>query len=255
MLSTTTTVTAKLPAGEGSGGTSTQLVAGLQVTPEIAHPMMFAGAALPAGTCLPVDLCQGDFLHRPLSDSCLFPRLGPPLAHGAQIMEHQFTVMACGRPITVLPATTAWTLANFFQAAFAWLGHAPRHALLLTQSLPGLPEPQIVLTDQDTSIAATVVPLDLRTWGGEVTPVALTPGMHVSDVVGQFQLPQLEPLGSPIYHDLFLQDTRGGVYQHTPDSLEEVQWFRVCSQAREGGPLMQLLDFLLHHHHNGHAVK
>ena len=190
---------------------------------------------LPIGTCLPTDLCQGDLLHRPLSESCLFPSLGPPSAQGVQVAAHQFTVIAHGHPVVTLPATTAWTLANFFQAAFAWLGHAPRSARILTQSLPGLPEPQIVLTDQDAHPNAVVVPLDLRPWGMSVMPAALTPGLHVSEVLSQLQLPTLDLPGSPFYHDLFLQDARGGVHQYTPDSLDEVQWFRLyCAPSGWG---------------------
>ena len=234
--STTTTVTAKLPIADGSTRAGTQFLQGTQLPPEAAFPPMVVETNLLAGTCAPADLCQGDFLHRPLCESCLFPGLGPPFAQSSHTVDHQFTVLLCGRPVTVLPATTAWTLANFFQAAFAWLGHAPRHALLITQSLPGLPEPQIVLTDQDTHPAATVVPLDLRTWGGEVVPVALQPGMHVSDVVGQLQLSWLEPPGDPLYHELFLQDTRGGVHYHIPDNLDDVQWLRLCSATAGIGP-------------------
>ncbi|OLQ11339.1 hypothetical protein AK812_SmicGene4821 [Symbiodinium microadriaticum] len=218
--STTLTVTAKLPMGDCLGRPL---------------PPACADAALPTGTCLPADLCQGDLLHRPLSDSCLFPSLGPPSAQGTPVAAHQFTIIANGHPVVTLPATTAWTLANFFQAAFAWLGHAPRFARILTQSLPGLPEPQIVLTDQDVPPSAVVVPLDLRPWGVNIVPVVLTPGLPVSEVLSQLQLPMFELAGNPIYHDLFLQDTRGGVHQHTPDSLDEVQWFRVCCASSSWG--------------------
>ena len=81
MPSTTTTVTSKLPIAEGSVRHSTQHRPGLQVTPADALPPVPAEATLPAGTCAPAELCHGDFLHRPLSESCLFPGLGPPFAH------------------------------------------------------------------------------------------------------------------------------------------------------------------------------
>ena len=228
-VSTTLTVTTKLPIGDSLGRPQAPIPATVSGNGGDAEPPTHENVVLPAGTCLPTDLCQGDFLHRPLSDSCLFPSLGPPFVRGMQTTAHQFTIITCGHPVVILPATTAWTLANFFQAAFAWLGHAPRHARILTQSLPGLPEPQIVITDQDVPSEASVVPFDLRAWGVSVLPVVVSPGQHISEILGQLQLPAFELPGSPLYHDLFLQDTRGGVHQHLPDSLDDVQWFRMCS--------------------------
>ena len=162
-------------------------------------------------------------MHHPLVDFCLFPGLGTPFSAGRPGHPHTFTVFAAGRPVTTLPATTAWSAAHFFQAAFAWLGHTPRQAQMLTQGLPGLPEPQIVLTTHDAPSSALVVPVDLRGLGGGIVPIAAVPGQPAQDLVQDIQvLGATHPL-VPLFHDLFLQD---------PALLDDVQWLRVCRPTR-----------------------
>ncbi|CAE7501382.1 unnamed protein product [Symbiodinium sp. KB8] len=229
--STTTTVTAKLPTAEASdhfAASSSGATQEVDMLQEVVPAWEPSDDSLPEGVCQPADLCQGHGINRPLAELCLFPCLGSPFAAASIGRPHQFTVLTHDWPVTLLPAVTTWTAVSFFQAAFAWLGHMPRRAQLLTQSIPGLPEPQIVLTDQDVPASALVIPLDLRGVGGGITPAVLEPGQTVVEVVHTLHTPDMPPLDAPIYHELFVQDTRGGVFSQVPDALSDVQWLRVC---------------------------
>ena len=229
--STTTTVTAKLPAAEASShfaASSSGATQEVDMVQAVDSAWELSDDSLPDGICQPADLCHGHGTDRPLVEFCLFPGLGSPLTAASAGHPHQFAVLMPDRPITLLPAVTTWTAVSFFQAAFAWLGHTPRRAQLLTQSIPGLPEPQIVLTDQDVPASALVIPLDLRDVGGGITPVVLEPGQPVAEVLHTLHTPSMPPLDAPIYHELFVQDTRGGVFSQVPDALSDVQWLRVC---------------------------
>ena len=236
--STTTTVTARLPLEEHPMPQEERpalppwAAEETQIDVDMEPPV---DVELPAGICRPADLCHDNCAHHPLADFCLFPSLGAPFSAGRPEHPHTFTVLAAGRPVTTLPANTAWSAAQFFHAAFAWLGHTPRQAQMLTPSLPGLPEPQIVLTTHDAPSSALVVPVDFRGVGGGVVPTIAVPGQPAQELVHDVQILDTVHPFLPLFHDLFLQDTRGGVHDQVPALLDDVQWLRVCSLACSAG--------------------
>ncbi|CAE7777776.1 unnamed protein product [Symbiodinium sp. CCMP2592] len=221
-VGTTTTATASrvLP-----GATPQQL---LQLAAEEeAVPYHQPGAGLyPACVAFQPDfLRQPEVVHRPLADLCLFAGLQT----GTGCLD--FTVHVAGAAPTTLQAYSDWSLASFFHAAIGAIPELPQAVQMLVSGVPGLPEPQFVLTAAGATSPA--VPVDFRFVGGPIATVCATqadsiehllqfaPGLEMSEHVQELLLQR----------DLFLQDARGGVHTAVPGQAADLQWLRVVSRA------------------------
>ena len=92
-----------------------------------------------------------------------------------------FTVLATGRDVFTLQAYSDWSLAAFFHTAVGVVSELPQAVQLLTTGLPGLAEPQFVLTTAGAPCLA--VPLDLREFGGNIVVVNPAPSTSLEDLL------------------------------------------------------------------------
>ena len=194
---------------------------------EQADPYHAIGAGLyPA--CIdfrPAFLRQPSVVHRPLADLCLFSSL----QSATNVLP--FTVLATGRDVFTLQAYSDWSLAAFFHTAVGVVSELPQAVQLLTTGLPGLAEPQFVLTTAGAPCLA--VPLDLREFGGNVVVVNPAPSTSLEDLLqGELDLAEDDVLQDHLLRrDLFLQDARGGMQTAVPEDAADLQWLRLRSRT------------------------
>ncbi|CAE7814113.1 unnamed protein product [Symbiodinium sp. CCMP2592] len=223
---TLTTTGARVPTGMPNSSLPAQRLMQLAAA-EAADPYHQEGAGLyPSCIALrPAFLRQPEVVHRPLADLCLFESLR------ATTGGLEFTVHVAGAEAALLPAHSDWSLAAFFHAATGVTAELPQAVQLLMSGVPGLPEPQFVLTAAGADEPA--VPVDFRFVGGPIVTVSAVPGQDIEHLVqaapGLEESDLLQEL--LLNRDLFLQDARGGVHTAVPDNAAELQWLRVVSRA------------------------
>ena len=202
---------------------------------EQADPYHAPGAGLyPACIALrPEFLRQPSVVHRPLADLCLFGSL----QSATNVVP--FTVFAAGRDLLTLQAYADWSVAAFFHAAVGAVPELPQAVQLLTTGLPGLAEPQFVLTA--AGAPSLSVPLDLRDFGGPVVAINPAGGGSLETVLQEILgMEEAELLQEHLLRrDLFLQDARGGIHTAFPEAADDLQWLRLRSRAplHRGAPL------------------
>ena len=217
-----------LPETEGASTTTTTemvphnpptLLGQLQGVEQVALPHDLQG----------IRLCPNS-LREPAS--ALLPaaqlRLSPELDPAAQPKTVVFTVMAHGAEPLRAQGRSTWSLVDF-----AW--EAARHAesglqqvhLLLT-GVPGLPSPQLVITEGEAAADHAVVPIDFRGMGRGVLPILLRPGMSAAEIseAASAIVPGLaQVLTDPLLQDrLYYQDAQGHIYDALPPCLTTLQW-------------------------------
>ncbi|CAE7557354.1 X-element\ORF2 [Symbiodinium sp. CCMP2592] len=99
---------------------------------------------------------------------------------------------------------------------------------MLTVPVPGLPTPQVALTEGTELGGSTVIPIDLRGLGQGVLPLLIPPTFDRASVLEAIALavPQLRPaIEDPLSgHRLQLQDAQGQVWDNLPPRLSVIQW-------------------------------
>ena len=180
----------------------------------------------------------------PAAQLRLFPQLDPTSAGTKSV---PFSLLMRGFPPARLQGAARWSLIDFVNDAVSQCDRPPRRAQLLTTSLAGVDEPQIVVTEHTDSDDphACVVPIDLRGMQGEVIPVVLVPGMGLPEVLqaAAEHLPALptalQVLGSEAHSEMFMQDAQGQVYEVLPQNLLHLQWLII--RPRSEAPFLQPL--------------
>ncbi|CAE7250185.1 unnamed protein product [Symbiodinium sp. KB8] len=167
----------------------------------------------------------------PASQLRLFSQLDPAAKDNKPVT---FLMMVKGYPPVTLQGGRQWSLLDFASYAASQLDEPVRRVQLLTTSVPGIQEPQVVVTEGDANIdlaaVETVLPVDLRGFGAGVLPTALSPGMTCEDVLRAVQLLDASlqtTLSGVSTSDLFLQDAQGQVYEELPAHLLHMQWLAV----------------------------
>ena len=193
---------------------------------------------------VPEGLRQAYSSRIPAAQLRLFPQLDPASAGTKPV---PFSLLMRGFPPARLQGAARWSLIDFVNDAVSQCDRPPRRAQLLTTSLAGVDEPQIVVTEHADSDDpnACVVPIDLRGMQGEVIPVVLVPGMGLPEVLqaAAEHLPALptalQVLGSEAPSEMFMQDAQGQVYEVLPQNLLHLQWLII--RPRTEAPILQPL--------------
>ena len=170
----------------------------------------------------------------PASQLRLFPQLDPTAKDNRPVT---FLMMVKGYPPVKLQGGRQWSLLDFASYAASQLDEPVRRVQLLTTSVPGIQEPQVVVTEGDAGLDLA----DLRGFGAGVLPTALSPGMTCEDVLQAAQLLDASlqaTLSGVSVSDLFLQDAQGQVYEALPAHLLHMQWLVV---RRRGDLMLDLL--------------
>ena len=167
----------------------------------------------------------------PAAQLRLFSQLDPAAKDNKPVT---FLMMVKGYPPVTLQGGRQWSLLDFASYAASQLDEPVRRVQLLTTSVPGIQEPQVIVTEGDANIdlaaVETVLPVDLRGFGAGVMPTALSPGMTCDDVLRAVQLLDTSlqtTMSSVSTSDLFLQDAQGQVYEELPAHLLHMQWLVV----------------------------
>ncbi|CAE7300846.1 unnamed protein product [Symbiodinium sp. CCMP2592] len=223
---TPTTTGTRVSPGEPQEATPAQRLLRLAAA-ESADPFHQAGAGLyPSCVAFSPDfLRRPEVVHRPLADLCLFDSL--QVSTGGL----DFTVHAAGAEAIAMQAYPDWSLATFFHAATNAVPQLPQAVQLLLSGVPGLPEPQFVLTAAGANGIA--FPVDFRFIGGPVVTVSAAQGDTIEQLLQH--APGLETSEAVqdllLHRDLFLQDARGGIHTAVPENAAELQWLRVVNRA------------------------
>ena len=168
----------------------------------------------------------------PAAQLRLFPELDPACRTPKTI---PFTVHVHGHPPLRAQGNSLWSLIDFCSAAADFAeGGRLRRVQLLTVGLPGLPGPQLTITQGESPDEHTVLPIDMRGIGHGILPIMLSPGMNPDDVFQATiqELPSLRQLlDDPLYAStLYLQDAQGQVYDSLPAHLTALQWLAIRRQ-------------------------
>ena len=168
----------------------------------------------------------------PAAQLRLFPELDPACRTPKTI---PFTVHVHGHPPLRAQGNSLWSLIDFCSAAADFVeGGRLRRVQLLTVGLPGLPGPQLTITQGESPDEHTVLPIDMRGIGHGILPIMLSPGMNPDDVFQAAiqELPSLRQiLDDPLYAStLYLQDAQGQVYDSLPAHLTALQWLAIRRQ-------------------------
>ena len=128
-----------------------------------------------------------------------------------------------------LDGAREWTLLDFCSAAASNAECIPRRVQVLTSPLPGLLQPQIVVTDQIADATCELLPIDLRAApGGDVVPVLLRPGMSTSQIASAIveELPDSQPFFDEARSGdgFHFQDAEGFIWDELPSYLSALQW-------------------------------
>ncbi|CAE7336224.1 unnamed protein product [Symbiodinium sp. CCMP2592] len=134
-----------------------------------------------------------------------------------------------------------WTLQDFFRGA-AEYAEASLHGIqLLMSHIPGLPTPQLVLSEGDNIGNARTVPIDLRSYGQGVLPLRLSPGTGNTELLEQVVAgaPALrhDVLSPLTQHRFFFRDAHGAVRTGLPDDVASMQWLELCHAPLPTGHL------------------
>ena len=129
-----------------------------------------------------------------------------------------------------------WTLMDFCDHAAMDINGTARCVQLMTTNIPGLLQPQIVVTDAADDVLSVLVPVDMRAApGGEVVPIMLQPGMGFADIVTAIdtELPGcregFEGLGGA--GSLHFVDSQGLLVETLPDNPQSLQWLELRRAA------------------------
>ena len=129
-----------------------------------------------------------------------------------------------------------WTLVDFCDHAAMDINGTARCVQVMTTSIPGLLQPQIVVTASADDASAVLLPVDLRAApGGEVVPIMLRPGMRFDSIVSAIdaELPGcrdcLEGLGGA--GSCHFVDSQGLLVEVLPADPKSLQWLELRPTA------------------------
>ena len=129
-----------------------------------------------------------------------------------------------------------WTLVDFCDHAAMDINGTARCVQVLTTNIPGLLQPQIVVTASTDDATAVLLPVDLRAApGGEVVPIMLRPGMQFDGIVAAIdaELPGcrecFEGLGGE--GSCHFVDSQGLLVEILPASPQSLQWLELRPTA------------------------
>ncbi|CAE7028460.1 unnamed protein product [Symbiodinium sp. CCMP2592] len=184
--------------------------------------------------------------HRvPLTRLRMLPDLCPTPYPGSVSRSVTFTIFVAAHAPLKVQGILDWTLIDFLRTS-AQFAETPLHRLqMLTTAVPGLPTPQVALTEGNEIGESTVIPIDLRGLGQDVTPLLLPPSFDRASVLEAIALavPHLrttieDPLSG---HRLQLIDAQGQSWDCLPTSLSSIQWLTLSYAPVPAGHLDPLL--------------
>ena len=100
---------------------------------------------------------------------------------------YRFTVFDVTFHLQVRNRGPDWSLLDCIADAVSSAGTRTRAVQLIRHPMPGLPEPQIVLTPASASPRASALPIDLRGFGFSVYTVEAEPEQSAADIVAALQ--------------------------------------------------------------------
>ena len=190
---------------------------------------------------IPEGLRQAYSSRVPAAQLRLFAQLDPASAGTKPV---SFSLLMRGFPPARLQGAARWSLIDFVSDAVHQCDQTPVRAQVLTTSLAGFDEPQVVVTEQSDCDApgACVIPVDFRGFRGEVIPIVVSPGMNIEAVLQAaiaFVPVATTLLTESAAGELFMQDAQGQVYDVLPASLLHLQW--LVLRRRTEAPFLQPL--------------
>ncbi|CAE7809930.1 unnamed protein product [Symbiodinium sp. CCMP2592] len=179
--------------------------------------------------------------HVPLARLRMLPDLRPALNAGSVSRSVTFTVFVATHAPLSVQGSVDWTMIDFMRVSAQFAETTLHRLQMLTVAMPGLPTPQVALTEGSEIGDSTVIPIDLRGLGYGVLPLLLPPDFDRTSVLEAIALaaPQLraaieDPLSS---HRLQLCDAQGQVWGHLPTSLTSIQWLTLSHAPVPAGHL------------------
>ncbi|CAE7525428.1 CACNA1S [Symbiodinium sp. CCMP2592] len=143
-----------------------------------------------------------------------------------------YTVFVAGHDPIRAQEHAHWTLQDYFRDGTNFAEASLHGMQLLMSSLPGLPTPQLVLSEGANIGNARTVPIDLRAHKQGVLPLLLRPGTSSSELIEQvvagapaLRHDILNPLAQ---HRFFFRDAHGAVRTVLPEDIASVQWLELC---------------------------
>ncbi|CAE7233802.1 unnamed protein product, partial [Symbiodinium necroappetens] len=154
--------------------TTTSLFDEELLTRPVRRPRYLEGAEV-----IPRRILVAPAAHLPASSLGLFPHFR---REGASAAPYHLLLRGF-HPLRRM-GQSRWTLMDFCDHAAMDINGSVRCVQVLATNIPGLLQPQIVVTAEADDVTAVLLPIDMRAGpGGEVVPVMLRPGSRFEDIV------------------------------------------------------------------------
>ena len=181
------------------------------------------------------DTIRGPLLSAPLTE--LAALLATPMeANG----RGDYAICEPRRHAFTRAANRRWTPIDYLADAVSAVSYHVRSAYFVHRPLAHFPCPQLILTPVQLPHAITVIPLDLRPWGGQLYAATVRPGMTAAQV-----LALAEEQRSNVAADLQMQLRDGGIQMRDASGRsiaqigerpEEHDWLAFAHEAGPADP-------------------